>query len=111
MVYASAMTAPALIQIQCQVEGVTLTHVALQSEEHGTLSVPANASQIGRAIALRDSSALVEARVFRLEDGLRLLSLRDAGVSRRKRSPKERADYIMTKWHGVLRHLAGMLEP
>ena len=83
---------PALIELSCTVEGVTFSAgkeaVILRDAEYGRVKAAAKAAQVERAIALHKAEAPVEARVFQLADGYRLLSLRDASTPRKERSPR-----------------------
>lgn len=102
----------ALLQFQCEIAGVTFTPgkeaVILQDieSEYGKVRAAATAAQVDAAISLRKQDAPIEARVFQLEHGCKLFSLRSSREARRLRSPDERIGHIMSKWSDLLHQLA-----
>lgn len=103
---------PALVEFRGEVAGVTFTEgreaVAIRDldGDHGKVNATATVAQVDTAIRMRRERVPVIARVFQIEHGYRLLSLRDARNQSHERTPQERKDYIMNKWNGVLHHLA-----
>lgn len=103
---------PVLIEFRGEVVCVTFTEgreaVAIRDldGDHGRVNATATAAQVDTAIRMRREHVPVIARVFQIEHGYRLLSLRDARLPRGEHTPEARKDYIMNKWSGLLHHLA-----